>query len=114
VGKNYLGATAAGQLGKFAKGPNVSSALGAAEKNARSAERIAGGGLQLGKSLTDKQAIERLRRGMDIYASSRSVAKQLQKKAGGGAMQDGPHRGGFPHFHEGPDREMGHSFFGEQ
>lgn len=55
-------------------------AIGAAIKGIRTAERVEGG-LSFGKTHTDRQAIERLRRGEDTYAPSRSKAKELQKKS---------------------------------
>ena len=64
-----------------------------------------------GKSLTPRQAVLRLRRGQDVYVESKSVAKQLQKKASGGAIHDTQHGPGFlPHWHGG-DRDTGHAFY---
>jgi hypothetical protein len=75
----------------------------------RTAERTPGG-LSQGKTVTDKQAVQRLRRGQDIFTASKQKAKQLQKKASGGAVHDEAHQPGYrPHYH-GKGRTGGHAF----
>ncbi len=79
------------------------------------------GGLESGGQLTEKQAVERLRRGDDVYTPSKAKAKQLQKKASHGQpVHDGAHvdkntgssEGRHPHYH-GVDRKGGHAFYGD-
>ena len=70
-------------------------------------------GLKLGKKLTDKQAIARLRRGQDVMSNSRQKAKQLMKRASGNGkvIKDNPHRPGqYPHYHD-ASRNGGHAFW---
>lgn len=70
------------------------------------------GGLTFYKVISHKKAIERLKKGKDVYTKSRSKAKQLQKKSSGGAVHEEPHGPGYyPHYH-GKDREGGHCFYG--
>jgi len=77
------------------------------------AERT-GDGLQIGKRISEKIAVSRLRCGRDIYAASATAAKKLQQKAFGGTAfheVDNMRPGHFPHFHD-AGREGGHAFFG--
>ena len=71
-------------------------------------------GLQIGRRITTKQAVHRLMRGEDTYASAKQVAKRLQKKAGTRRpIEDPGHNVGYyPHFHDG-NRANGHSFYGQ-
>ncbi|MFW6151924.1 MAG: hypothetical protein ACOC6C_03015, partial [Verrucomicrobiota bacterium] len=65
------------------------------------------------RAVTKKQAIRALQRGDDVYAGSRAAAKQLQKKATRGAIEDAAHGPDyFKHFH-GKGRQGGHAFFGD-
>lgn len=72
-------------------------------------------GLKIGKKITKAKAIERLQKGQDVYASSRSAAKSLMKKASGRrSFKEGAHgKGFFDHFHDAWRRLKGHSFFGK-
>jgi hypothetical protein len=80
-----------------------------ADAPVKAAERTPGGVTE-GKTLTDKQAVQRLTRGQDVATPSKEKAKQLQKKASGGAVHDEAHRPGYrPHFH-GKGRAGGHAF----
>ncbi|NNM32456.1 MAG: RHS repeat-associated core domain-containing protein [Gemmatimonadetes bacterium] len=85
----------------------------AADAGVRAADRVEDG-IEKGRSLTDRQAIERLRRGQDVHSASKAKAKQLQKKASHGKpVHDKAHgEGYFDHFH-GKDRQGGHAFHGE-
>ena len=78
----------------------------------RTAER-AEGGIKIGKVLTERQALERLRRGQDIYSDSKAVAKALQKDAvPGKTIHDEAHgEGYYNHFHD-ANRQGGHAFYG--
>jgi RHS repeat-associated protein len=80
-----------------------------ADAPVKAAERTTKGVTE-GKTLTDKQAVQRLRRGQDVATPSKQKAKQLQKKASGGSVHDEAHRPGYrPHFH-GKGRAGGHAF----
>lgn len=92
---------------------NCPSGKAGAGSGARAADRVEGG-LKKGRPLTDKQAIERLRSGKDVYTPSAKAAKGLQKKASHGKpVKDAAHGDGyFDHVH-GKDRAGGHAFHGE-
>ena len=71
------------------------------------------GGVAPGKSVSDKQAADRLKSGGDVTSSSRAKAKQVAKKASsdGAVVHDRSHRPGFrPHYHD-KKRDNGHSFY---
>ena len=107
--KNAALNAATSKLGKYGKGGNVSSQLGS--QSAQTAKRVEDG-MKKGKSLTNKQAIDRLRRGADIYASSKKMAKQLQDKASGGSIKDQAHDSGYYDHYHGKNRDTGHAFYG--
>jgi hypothetical protein len=89
------------------------AAIKADQAGVRAAERVEGG-IELGRSLTDREAIQRLRRGEDIHTSSKADAKALQKKAAPGKpIHDQAHgEGYYDHYHD-ANREGGHAFHGE-
>jgi len=84
----------------------------AAKQLIRSAERTKAG-IKMGKILTDKQAIERLRRGGDIHTPDKAVARALQKDAvpGKAIHDEARHPGYYNHFHD-AKRSGGHAFYG--
>jgi hypothetical protein len=76
----------------------------------RAATRVDGGGVDAGKTLTDKQAIQRLQREQDVITDSRAQAQQLQDKASGGNIVEKAHKPEqLDHVH-GKDRDTGHAF----
>lgn len=88
------------------------AAFGAAASAALPAILVLGG-LTKGRSITDKQAVARLRKGLDVSSGSRKQAKKLQKKASQGkrAIKDPPHQKGYRlHFYD-RFRTGGHSFY---
>jgi len=74
---------------------------------------LAPGGLEVGEEISEKQAIQRLRRGLDVFSDSKALAKSLAKRALQGVpMEHAPHDVGyFPHFHPSQHALDGHSFF---
>lgn len=94
--------------------PQARPTANLAKKATTKSATRAPGGVKTGKTLTDKQAVERLRRGQDTKSSSRAKAKELQKKTNRGAVRDPAHKPRFkPHYH-GKGRTGGHSFYDEQ
>ncbi|GIP62474.1 hypothetical protein J32TS6_10290 [Virgibacillus pantothenticus] len=92
---------------KYLPGPNPD-----ATAQAYTATRVTGG-LKKGRKITTKQAIKRLKRGADVYSTSKKRAKKLQKKTYGNkkAIHDKPHGKGYrPHYHN-RKRKGGHSFY---
>ncbi len=81
------------------------------------AERLAEGGIKLGKEISQKTAILRLQKSKDIYTHSKSLSKELYKKAQGGGrkvIKDEAHGTGyFNHFHDKLRKIKAHSFFGK-
>ncbi len=71
------------------------------------------GGLKLGRVLSEKQALARLRRGQNVFADKMSEAKSLAKRAiRGKPMFHRPHEPGyFPHFHPAQHANDSHVFF---
>jgi uncharacterized protein RhaS with RHS repeats len=75
-------------------------------------------GLEIGKAISLKNAIERLKSGKDVFSSTRELAKKLMKKASGGGkvIKDKAHGGkgsGYrDHFHDADRALDSHSFFG--
>ncbi len=73
------------------------------------------GGVKPGNFLTFKQALDRIRRGLDVITDSRSEAKSLAKTASGNGSFNGPeihggvNDGYFWHFH--PDPRTGSHIF---
>ena len=73
------------------------------------------GGVTAGRSLTTSEALDSIRRGEDVIANSRSLAKTLAKKASGNNRSIGPEIHGdpidgfFSHFHPNP-RNGSHIF----
>ena len=70
-------------------------------------------GLEIGKRITTKAAVQRLKKNQDTYSDSRSEAKSIMKKAkGSSTVHDEAHGSGYyRHFHD-KDRTGGHSFYG--
>jgi len=71
------------------------------------------GGVTPGKTVSDKQAANRLKSGGDTVSSSRAKARQVAKKASGGGsvVHHKPHQPGFrPHYHD-KKHKNGHSFY---
>ena len=69
--------------------------------------------LIIGKRISERIAIERLKRDKDIFTNSKKYARRLQKSARGGKpVLDPPHgeHGFYPHYH-GQFRDSGHAFF---
>ncbi|MCP1124264.1 hypothetical protein NKR74_13245 [Bacillus sp. 3103sda1] len=106
-----------GQIALFATVVGMGVAVGyyyskKYKKQSHTATRVKGG-LKKGRGITQKQAINRLKKGLDVISNSRKQAKRLQKKTLGGkkAIKDPPHKPGYrPHYHNGK-RTGGHSFF---
>jgi RHS repeat-associated protein len=75
------------------------------------------GGLDVGEEITEREAIDRLRRagehGADVFSDLKSQARRLAKKAGHGLpIEDPPHGEGYsPHFHVKDRATKGHSYF---
>jgi RHS repeat-associated protein len=71
------------------------------------------GGVTPGKTISDKQAANRLKSGGDTVSSSRAKARQVAKKAspGGQVVHHKPHASGYRgHYHD-RKHKNGHSFF---
>jgi RHS repeat-associated protein len=71
------------------------------------------GGLKVGRRISVKQALQRLRRGLDVFADRVPEAKSLAKRVlKGRASHDPPHAAGYlPHFHPGGTHGIfGHVF----
>jgi RHS repeat-associated protein len=70
-------------------------------------------GLTVGRRISQKQALSRLRRGLDVFADTMSEARSLAKRAlRGKPMQHGPHGAGyFPHFHPNQHANSSHVFY---
>ena len=71
------------------------------------------GGIAKGKKLTDRQALDRIRRGLDVFADSMGEARSLAKRAlKGKPMRHGPHGDGYyPHFHPNQHANSSHVFY---
>ena len=76
-------------------------------------------GLEIGKGISTKNAIERLKSGKDVFSSTKELAKKLRKKAsnGGKVIKDKAHGGkgsGYrDHYHDADRALDSHSFFGK-
>jgi RHS repeat-associated protein len=74
------------------------------------------GGLKTGRKISDKQAINRLKKGKDVFSTSKKKAKKLMKKASYGnkkVIHDTPHDTGYrSHYHHKERKKgYGHSFY---
>ncbi len=78
------------------------------------AAAVEGEELSKGRTLTEKEAIERLRRGEDVWTAAKQDAKSLQRRSGHGKpISDPAHgEGYYPHYHDSA-RSGGHAFYGD-
>jgi RHS repeat-associated protein len=70
------------------------------------------GGITVGRRLTQKQALARIRRGLDVFADTRKEAVSLAKRAiSGKPMRHGPHGAGYlAHVHPAQHANTAHIF----
>jgi hypothetical protein len=79
----------------------------------RAAQR-SDGGIEKGRPLSDREAINRLQGGQDVYTPSKGEAKALQKKAGSGSpVHDDAHGPGYYSHYHNNGRTGGHAFYGD-
>jgi RHS repeat-associated protein len=71
------------------------------------------GGLDVGEEITEREAIDRLRRGQDVFSDAKSTARSVAKRVTPGVpIADPPHgEGYFPHFHPAGRATPGHSYY---
>ncbi|MBK6531959.1 MAG: RHS domain-containing protein [Deltaproteobacteria bacterium] len=70
-------------------------------------------GITVGRRLSQKQALGRIRRGLDVFADTAAEARSLAKRAlRGKPMRHGPHGVGYlPHYHPNQHANSSHVFF---
>ncbi|MEZ6060482.1 MAG: hypothetical protein R3C19_08985 [Planctomycetaceae bacterium] len=71
---------------------------------------------EIGRPIPRNQALDRIRRGQDVYtpmgADAKALAKDVQK---GKADWEGSHDAGYyPHYHAAGNHSYGHVFYGER
>jgi RHS repeat-associated protein len=73
-----------------------------------------GNNLNIGRRISEREAVNRIPNGQDIYTRGWNCAKRITKKAGTGkVIDDPPHGPGYyPHFNPNP-RNGGHGFYGD-
>ncbi|MBM3526600.1 MAG: hypothetical protein FJX62_00775 [Alphaproteobacteria bacterium] len=77
---------------------------------------LRGNMLQIGtRKIDKKKAMQRIRKGDDVYAARKSNAKKLSEALSDGQCnwRDAPHvAGGYHHYHDGGHVFRGHIFYG--